>query len=114
MQTHPFSTCRKPSTPDLPLHPEGIAQLFFMALRQLARPLSLGLLTQGLPNTAAVGASWLMGSTNNCAARTVSSTSGVAHAEPQLAAEEAPIMDTTPQAPPRWERELGIIRTDWT
>lgn len=38
--------------------------------------------------------------------RNISSTSGSQHAEPQLA-EAAP-------TEPRWQRELGVIRTDWT
>ena len=55
------------------------------------------------------------------AVRSISNTAGVSGAEPQLtkAAEEGlKIGITLPSSQeatlPRWERELGAIRTDWT
>ena len=47
------------------------------------------------------------------AQRTITSSSSQQHAEPQLAA--PPIHEQALVAPgPRFLRELGIVRTDWT
>ena len=55
------------------------------------------------------------------AVRSISNTAGVSGAEPQLAtnADGLKIGITLPPSQdeailPRWERELGVIRTDWT
>lgn len=48
------------------------------------------------------------------ALRFISNTAGANHAEPQMAEADPP--RSSPEAPslPRWERELGVVRTDWT
>ena len=49
--------------------------------------------------------------------RTISNTAGVGQAEPKLAEKEREVAQFgLPETPsqPRWERELGTIRTDWT
>ena len=52
--------------------------------------------------------------------RGISNTSGSSHAEPKLAVAEQGGQSIDISVPPaagllpRWERELGVIRTDWT
>jgi hypothetical protein len=71
-----------------------------MALRQVARQL----IGQAQKASYPLGFFAPLGD----ACRGIASTSGSQLAEPQLAQAEEPA------GLPRWERELGVVRTDWT
>ena len=75
-------------------------------LRQLARPIG-GL---GLHCFAQRSSGMFAGD----AIRFISNTVGANHAEPQLAEADPPRTSAGAPSLPRWERELGVVRTDWT
>lgn len=73
-----------------------------MLLSRFARPLLASAGWQQLPQSM----------------RSMTSTSGAQHAEPAVAAAEVAgptiVVQQGEQAVPRWIRELGVIRNDWT
>jgi hypothetical protein len=75
-------------------------------LRQLARSLT----GSGVLSHAQRSSGMFAGD----ALRFISNTAGANHAEPQMAEADPPRGSTEAPSLPRWERELGVIRTDWT
>lgn len=95
---HP--SCRKTVT-NVPTPLNCLPSSCVMALRQVARHLS------GLSHVYPQG---LFAPLGDACLRAITSISGAQLAEPQLAQAEEPASAVLP----RWERELGAVRTDWT